>query len=90
MHFFSVGVGGFNFVFFPKVIANLQLLMGDSALAVQKRVIQAMTHLYRVALVWISKAKTVTEDMEAVWTVVGKIKEGSSSLELETLTYWQH
>ena len=48
-----------------------------------------MTHLYRVALVWISKAKTVTEDMEAVWTVVGKIKEGSSSLELETFTYWQ-
>ena len=63
------------------MIANLQLLMGDSALAVQKRVIQAMTHLYRVALVWISKAKAVTEDMEAVWTVVGKIKGGIHSLE---------
>ena len=62
------------------MIANLQLLMGDSALAVQKRVIQAMTHLYRVALVWISKAKAVTEDMEAVWTVVGKIKGGSKIL----------
>ena len=56
--------------------------MGDSALAVQKRVIQAMTHLYRVALVWISRAKTVTEDMEAVWTVVGKIKVGGRSLHI--------
>lgn len=55
--------------------------MGDSALAVQKRVIQAMTHLYRVALVWISKAKALTEDMEAVWSVVGKIK-GSSQHQL--------
>lgn len=59
----------------PKVIANLQLMMADSALAVQKRVIQAMTHLYRVALQWISKAKHLTEDMEAVWTIVCKIKD---------------
>ena len=59
----------------PKVVANLQIMMTDSALAVQKRVIQAMTHLYRVALAWISGAKSVSEDMEAVWGAVGKIKE---------------
>ena len=59
----------------PQVIANLQMLMSDSALAVQKRVIQAMTHLYKVTLVWISRAKVVTDDMEAVWNVVHGIKE---------------
>ena len=31
----------------PRVIANLQLMMSDNAVAIQKRVIQAMTHLYR-------------------------------------------
>ena len=33
-----------------QVIANLQLMLGDQAVAVQKRVIQAMTHLYRATL----------------------------------------
>ena len=32
-----------------QVITNLQLMVGDQAVAVQKRVIQAMTHLYRWA-----------------------------------------
>jgi hypothetical protein len=34
-----------EFVF--QVIANLQLMLGDHSVVVQKRVIQAMTHLYR-------------------------------------------
>jgi len=34
----------------PKVIANLQMMMGDQAVAVQKRVIQAMTQLYKSTL----------------------------------------
>ena len=59
----------------PKVIANLRMLMTDSAVAVQKRVIQAMTHLHKVTLAWISKAKHVTADMEAVWGVVKSIKD---------------
>ena len=33
-----------------QVIANLQLLLGDQSVAVQKRVIQAMTHIYRHAI----------------------------------------
>ncbi len=29
-----------------------------------------MTHLYKVTLGWLCKAKTVTDNMEAVWTAV--------------------
>lgn len=60
---------------FPKVITNLRLMMSpDEPVAVRKRVIQAMTHLYKVCLSWLSKAKTITDNMEAVWNVVGEIK----------------
>ena len=34
-----------------------------------------MTHLYKVALGWLCKAKTVTDNMEAVWTAVLSIKD---------------
>ena len=59
----------------PDVIVNLQMMIGDEVVVVQKRVIQAMTHIYKVALGWISKAKSLTDNMEAVWTVVCKIKD---------------
>ncbi len=36
--------------------------------------LKAMTHLYKVALGWLCKAKTVTDNMEAVWTAVLSIK----------------
>jgi symplekin len=63
-----------------QVIANLQMMMSDSSVAVHKRVIQAMTHLYKVALSWLSKAKVITDDMEAVWNVICSIKEIITSL----------
>jgi len=59
----------------PKVIANLQLMLGDQSVIVQKRVIQAMTHLYRSALKWLAKAKTVSESMEAAWSLMCNMKE---------------
>jgi len=59
----------------PKVIANMQLMMGDSAVVVQKRVIQAMTHLYRSALQWLSKAKSISDSMEAAWGLMCNMKE---------------
>ena len=34
-----------------------------------------MTHLYKVALGWLCKAKVVTDNMEAVWSMVVNIKE---------------
>jgi symplekin len=57
-----------------QVITNLQMLFDDSV-AVKKRVIQAMTQLYKVALVWICTAKTVSDAMEAVWAVITRIKD---------------
>lgn len=34
-----------------------------------------MTHLYKVTLNWLCKAKTITDQMEAVWDAVVGIKE---------------
>ena len=62
----------------PDVIMNLQIMMEDDdlkAVAVQKRVIQAMTHVYKVALSWLSKAKTISDQMAATWSVICHIKE---------------
>ena len=59
----------------PKVIANLQLMLGDQSVLVQKRVIQAMTHLYRAALKCLAKTKTVSERMEAAWSLMCNMKE---------------
>ena len=59
----------------PKVIANLQLMLGDQAVAVQKRVIQAMTHLYKATLRYLAEAKVVNERMEAAWGLMCNIKE---------------
>ena len=59
----------------PKVIANLQLMLGDQSVVVQKRVIQAMTHLYRSTLKWLATTKTVSDRMEAAWSLMCNIKE---------------
>lgn len=59
----------------PEVVMNLQMMMADEAVTIQKRVIQAMIHIYRVALIWLSKSKTVTDNMQAVWTVICRLKD---------------
>ena len=59
----------------PKVIANLQLLLGDHSVVVQKRVIQAMTHVYRSTLKWLARTKNVSDSMEAAWTLMCQMKE---------------
>ena len=62
----------------PDVIMNLQLMMEEDdlkAVAVQKRVIQAMTHIYKIALTWLSKAKSISEQMVATWSVICHIKD---------------
>jgi len=59
----------------PKVIANLQLMLGDQAVAVQKRVIQAMTQLYKATLRHLAEARQVSERMEAAWGLMVTIKD---------------
>ena len=69
----------------PDVIMNLQIMMEEDdpkAVAVQKRVIQAMTHIYKIALTWLSKAKTISEQMEATWSVICHIKDVINVMQL--------
>ncbi|XP_021916110.1 symplekin [Zootermopsis nevadensis] len=58
----------------PKVVANLSMLLQDSSVQVQKRVIQAASQVYRGALAWLAKARAVSEEMEAAWAMMGSIK----------------
>lgn len=51
------------------------MLLQDTSVQVQKRVIQAAGPIYKVGLKWLAKAKTVTEDMEAAWKILGQIKQ---------------
>ena len=53
---------------------SLQLLLNDSSIAVQKRVIQALTQLHKVTLQWLAKAKSVTELMENTWNMLNQMK----------------
>ena len=53
---------------------NLQLLLNDSSVAVQKRVIQALTVVYKVTLQWLAKANTVTDLMEKTWNMLCQMK----------------
>jgi symplekin len=39
-----------------------------------------MSHLYKIALGWLCKAKTITDNMEAVWSAVLSIKDVILSL----------
>uniref|UniRef100_A0A023GMD5 Putative mrna cleavage and polyadenylation factor ii complex subunit pta1 n=1 Tax=Amblyomma triste TaxID=251400 RepID=A0A023GMD5_AMBTT len=59
---------------FPKVLANLRMMFRDEAVAVQKRVIQATTQLYKVALRWICQAKEVDDLMETSWEYIRSLK----------------
>lgn len=58
----------------PKIMHSLQLLLGDTSIAVQKRVIQALTQLYKVTLLWLSKANSVSELMEKTWNMLCQMK----------------
>lgn len=60
---------------FPKVLANLRMMFRDEAVAVQKRVIQAATQLYRVALRWICQSRGVDDLMETSWEYVRNLKD---------------
>lgn len=58
----------------PSVIISLSNLLQDKTPQVQKRVVQCVTQLYRLALMWLSKAQTVTESMLNTWNVLINMK----------------
>jgi symplekin len=53
---------------------SLQLLLNDTSIAVQKRVIQALTQLHKITLQWLAKAKSVSELMERTWNMLSQMK----------------
>lgn len=59
---------------------SLQLLLGDTSIAVQKRVIQALTQLYKVTLLWLARANSVTETMEKTWGMLCQMKTQISKM----------
>lgn len=58
----------------PKVMHSLQLLLDDVSIAVQKRVIQALTQLYKITLLWLAKANLVSDLMEKAWNMLSQMK----------------
>ena len=60
----------------PKVVANLLMLINDGSVMVKKRVIQAMTQIYKLELTHLSNSSTVVnEEMVAAWNMLTSIKE---------------
>ncbi|XP_045773505.1 symplekin isoform X2 [Maniola jurtina] len=58
----------------PKIITQLQLLVIDPIIAVQKRAIQAASLVYRNVLLWIYKGTADVSDKQYVWEQLAKLK----------------
>ncbi|XP_050344199.1 symplekin [Nymphalis io] len=58
----------------PKIIGQLQLLVIDSVIAVQKRAIQAASIVYRNVLIWICKESAEVSEMQYVWEHLTELK----------------
>ena len=57
-----------------RVVANLQIMLSDTSNVVRKRVIQALTFLYKCCLKWLCQAKVINDKMEAVWGLMNDMK----------------
>ena len=57
-----------------RIITNLLIMLNDDAVAIRKRVIQAMTFLYKQCVKWLCQAKFITDKMEAVWSGISDMK----------------
>lgn len=58
-----------------RLIANLNMLMRDDSVNVVKKAILTLTQLYKVALQWLVRTKSVTDMQEACWDMVTQMKE---------------
>ncbi|XP_077989762.1 symplekin-like [Glandiceps talaboti] len=58
------------------VVLHLNMMLSDVTqnVAVVKKVILCNTQLYKVALKWICKSKTIREEMESTWDVMTEMK----------------
>lgn len=60
--------------YLPKVVGNLNMMLEDRSVSVQKKVIQTTTQLYPVTIRWLCNAKTIDEVMEATWASMSQLK----------------
>uniref|UniRef100_A0A8C1THT5 Symplekin n=1 Tax=Cyprinus carpio TaxID=7962 RepID=A0A8C1THT5_CYPCA len=58
-----------------RLIANLNMLMRDESVNVVKKAILTLTQLYKVALQWLVRIKSVSDMQEACWDMMTQIKE---------------
>uniref|UniRef100_A0A8C7WAT6 Symplekin n=1 Tax=Oncorhynchus mykiss TaxID=8022 RepID=A0A8C7WAT6_ONCMY len=58
-----------------KLIANLNMLLKDESVNVVKKAILTLTQLYKVALQWFVRSKTMSDMQEACWDMVTQMKE---------------
>lgn len=58
----------------PKIIGQLQLLVVDTVIAVQKRAIQASSIVYQNTLSWICKGEAEQSEIQFVWEHLNKLK----------------
>ncbi|XP_051520086.1 symplekin isoform X2 [Myxocyprinus asiaticus] len=58
-----------------RLIANLNMLMRDESVNVVKKAILTLTQLYKVALQWLVRTKSVSDMQEACWDMVTQMKE---------------
>ncbi|XP_016337879.1 symplekin-like isoform X2 [Sinocyclocheilus anshuiensis] len=58
-----------------RLIANLNMLMRDESVNVVKKAILTLTQLYKVALQWLVRTKSVSDMQEPCWDMVTQMKE---------------
>ncbi|CAG5127925.1 unnamed protein product, partial [Candidula unifasciata] len=58
----------------PKILPNMIMLLGDDDINVQKKVILTVSSMFKLTLIWISKAKKTTHDMSSVWAHLFELK----------------
>lgn len=59
----------------PKVLHNMMMMLQDKSVSVEKKAIQTTAKLYKYTLMWLCKAKTVSEEMESSWNSVNDLKK---------------
>lgn len=50
------------------------MMLNDPVVAVQKKAIQVTAKVYGICLVWLCRAKSVTDEMENAWQTVNDLK----------------
>lgn len=53
----------------------MMMMLQDKCVSVQKKAIQVSGKLFQYTLMWLSKSKTVTDEMEVAWNSVNELKK---------------